>query len=125
MKRLLTAAVGIPILFVVIKKGPVWVLFALVAACAVLATREACLLLERPARRPLTWLAMAASVAVGAPFASAAFSVPPSILFTLPIVLSLGAILLAACLARETTQEVVEASLATLFPVLFVGLPLG
>lgn len=126
MSRLLTAAVGIPILFLVIKKGPLWACFALVAVCGALATREACVLLETPIRRPLKALAMAGSVAVSAPFLlRSSTEVAPGILFTLPLVATLGAVLLGAVSLRASPAEMVETSLATLFPVLFVGLPLG
>src|SRR5262245_31999320 len=62
IKRLLTAAVAIPILYVSIKSGPVWVTFALVGVCAALAAREACALLTTPQRRPLSAVAMAGSM---------------------------------------------------------------
>ena len=118
-KRLLTAAIGIPILWLAIKKGPVWVCFGLVEACAALAAREACVLLRTGTRRPLAPLAMLGSVAVAIPFLF------PRVPFALPIVAVLGAVLLASILFRDTIEEQVEASIGTLFAVLFAGLPLG
>lgn len=126
MKRLMTAAVGIPILFLAIKMGPLWLCFALVAVAGAFATREACILLERPNRRPLKALAMAGSVFVASPFLIArVWVLPASVLFTVPAVVVLGAVLLSAAVLRTTTAEMVESTIATLFPVLFVGLPLG
>lgn len=118
-KRLLTAAVGIPILYFSIKSGPVWLTFAIVGVCAALAAWEACGLLTTPQRRPLTLFAMAGSVLVSVPF------LVPAVPFALPLVLVLAVTLLGAAALRRELSEQVEASLATLFVVLFVGLPLG
>src|SRR5439155_14456813 len=114
MKRLLTAAVGIPILFVAIKKGPIWVCFALVALAAALATREACALLARPGRRPLTAMAMAGSVIVSVPFLIGQRApIPPAILFTVPLLGVLGGGLLDAFVSRRYPQGLVGTSLET------------
>jgi len=51
--------------------------------------------------------------------------IPPAILFTVPLIGVLGGVLLGAVVSRRTPQEMVETSVATLFPVLFVGVPLG
>ena len=118
-KRLLTAAVGIPVLYVSIKAGPAWLVFAIVAVCAALAAWEACALLARPDRRPLTLLAMTGSILVSVPFLA------PGVPFALPFVVVLAFTLLGASALRRNLNEQVEASLATMFVVVFVGLPLG
>lgn len=127
-KRLLTAAVGIPVLYLVVKKGPVWFCFALVAVCSALAAREACLLLQTGTRRPLKPLAMLGSVAVAVPF------IYPSLPFVDPgasfahafaLMVVLAAVLLGSALTRSQLVEKVEATIGTLFAVVFVGIPLG
>ena len=134
MKRLLTAAVGIPVLLAVIKIGPAWLWFVVVALCAALATREACALLRRPGRRPLTALAMTASVLLASPLLLArTLAVEPergagagaAILFGLPLMLALVATVLASALTRDSMEEMVDTAMTTLFPVMFVGLPSG
>jgi phosphatidate cytidylyltransferase len=119
VKRLLTAAVGIPILYFSIKSGPVWLTFALVGGCAALAAWEACGLLTTPQRRPLTPIAMAGSVLLPAPF------LVPGLPLALPLLLVLAATLVASTALRHELVEQVEASLATIFVVVFVGFPLG
>jgi len=119
VKRLLTAAVGIPILFFSIKAGPVWLTFVLVGACAALAAWEACGLLTTPQRRPLVPIAAAGSALLPAPFLA------PWIPLALPLVIVLAVTLLGSAMRRRELAEQVEASLATLFVVLFVGFPLG
>ena len=119
LKRLLTAAVGIPILYFSIKECPVWVTFGLVGACAALASWEACGLLRTPLRRPLSPIAMAGSVLLPVPF------LVPRIPLALPLVAVLAVTLIGASLFRRELSEQVEASLATVFVVLFVGFPLG
>jgi phosphatidate cytidylyltransferase len=119
VKRLLTAAVGIPILYFSIKAGPVWLTFVLVGACAALAAWEACGLLTTAQRRPLTLLAMMGSVVLPLPL------LVPQIPFALPLVVVLAVTLLGAAAVRRELPEQVEASLATVFVVVFVGLPLG
>jgi len=118
-KRLLTAAVGIPILYFSIKAGPVWLTFVLVGACAALASWEACGLLTTPQRRPMTAIAMAGSVLLPAPF------LVPSIPLALPLVVVLALTLAGSAVYRRELPEQVEASLATVFVVIFVGFPLG
>ena len=133
VQRISTAAVGIPILYLLIKKGPPWGFFALASVCAGLAAKEACALLRGPGRSPLDGLAIAGAVATGLPFllaGSPAWTgfLPPSasaLLLPLILILVLAAILLAAVRARDTLREVVEASMGTVFAILFVGLPLG
>jgi len=118
-KRLLTAAVGIPILYFSIKAGPVWLTFVLVGACAALASWEACGLLTTPQRRPMSAIAMAGSVLLPAPF------LVPSIPLALPLVVVLALTLAGSAAFRRELPEQVEASLATVFVVIFVGFPLG
>jgi phosphatidate cytidylyltransferase len=129
VKRLLTAAVGIPVLFLVIKQGPVWICFALVSTCAALAAREACLLLATTGRRPSTGLAMAGSVLVAAPFLGerGTLVLPFSNLEITPALILIGlvgAALFVSAIGRDLPRAV-EGAIATLFVIVFVGLPLG
>lgn len=133
IRRLLTAAVGIPVVFLAIKACPAYVTFGLVSVCAALATREACTLIAREGRRPLTGLAMLGAVVVGAPFLllptpsadGAAFNAPAVAVF--PIVLAgvLAAVLLAAALVRRDPRDATDAAIGTMFAILFAGFPLG
>lgn len=130
VKRLLTAAVGIPVLYVAIKKGPLWICFVLVSVCAVLAAREACALLTTTARRPLVGLAMAGCVMIALPFLGSKGALPLpltglEITPALILVCLTGTVLLGAVLSREDLSLALEAALATLFVIVFVGLPLG
>lgn len=130
VKRLLTAAVGIPVLFLTIKQGPVWICFVLVSACAALAAREACRLLTTPARRPVTWLAMAGSVIVAFPFLGpgGAVALPFSGLELTPalmLICLMGTALLVSALGGQDLPRAVDAAIATTFVIVFVGLPLG
>ena len=120
-QRLLTAAVGIPILYAVIKMGPVWLCFALVSVCAALAAREACILLETPERKPLRIPAMLGAILLGVPFL-----LPGGLLtHAAAMVLLLCLLFVAALTIRATLAQVVEAAMGSLFAACFVGLPLG
>jgi CDP-diglyceride synthetase len=116
-KRLLTAAVGIPILYFSIKSGPVWLTFVLVGACAALASWELCGLLTTPQRRPMTAIAMAGSVLLPAPF------LVPAIPLALPLVLILALTFAGSAALRREPERSRRPSRPCCR--IFVGFPLG
>jgi phosphatidate cytidylyltransferase len=117
--RIATAAVGLPILFVVIKYLHPAVFFLLVSVAAVLATQELHDLAEKRGIRGERRLGAALSLAVIYTFADERLS--------LPAVLATAAIVVPSrrLLSSEGPEGALESVAVTLAGILFVGVPLG
>jgi phosphatidate cytidylyltransferase len=121
MKRVLTAAVLMVVLWVVIKETSPLAFFALMALGVGLAAWECYRLLEHRGDRPFKLLGVAASVALAWTFLEA----EPAFPATVPLVAVTAAALVAAMGRRDGPESMLRAASSTLFPVLFVGLTLG
>jgi len=121
MRRILTAAILVPVLWCVIKLAPPWAFFLLVAVSTALCAWECYGLLDGRGARPFRVLGTAACLAVtwsffsgGVPFDAAAPIVAITILA--PV---------CAMARRGDVSEMLDASWSTVFPVVFVGLTLA
>ncbi len=121
MKRVLTAAVLMAVLWVVIKKTTPAAFFALMAIGIALAAWECYRLLESRGDRPFRLLGVAASVVLAWSFLGARPLVPAAI----PLLAATALAVIAAMARRDTPDAMLRAASSTLFPVLFVGLTLG
>lgn len=121
MRRILTAAVLVPVAWLVIQRGPAWVFLGLAIAWIAGACWECYGLLEAKGAHPFKLLGVAASVAVAWSFAGRT----PSYGLEAPLLAATAASAVAAMRGRVAAAEMLEAVAHTLFPVLFVGLPLG
>jgi len=121
MRRILTAAVIVPILWAIVKLAPAWAFaaaFALGIACGV---HEAFRMLERSGRRPFTLLGGLATLALAWSFSG----VPPGLSPLAPLLALVVVAWLAALARREDPTAMLDAVSATLFPVVAIGLPLS
>lgn len=119
MKRLATAAVGLPFLFVVIKYlNPAW-FFVIVAGAAVIATLELHKLAGSRGIRPDTILGTAMTIGVIYAFLDDRVS--------LPAVLASSVILVPSrrLLSRSAVDGAIESVSVTLAGILILGIPLG
>jgi phosphatidate cytidylyltransferase len=119
MTRLLTAAFLIPSAWYLCKRAPFALFLAAAVLLACLAAWECAAMFRQRGSRPFPWLAVAASFGIVAGFALQ----PP--LFAAVGVMT-GVVLAAPALAmlrRETPESMLDATMTTLFPVFFVGLP--
>ncbi|MBZ5640538.1 MAG: phosphatidate cytidylyltransferase [Acidobacteriia bacterium] len=121
MKRVLTAAVLMAVLWVVIKKTSPAAFFALMAVGIGFAAWECYRLLETRGDRPFKLLGIAASLALAWSF----LETRPVFSPTVPLVAATAAALVAALARRDTPETMLSTASSTLFPVLFVGLTLG
>lgn len=117
MRRILTAAILVPVLWCVIKLTPPWGFFLLVAAATGLASWELYGLLE--ARfRPFKVLGILACLAL--PWSFFRGTDAGAVLVAITIVVTV-----AAMWARTEPSSMLDTSLGTIFPVLLVGLTLA
>jgi phosphatidate cytidylyltransferase len=121
MRRILTAAILVPVLWCVIKLAPPWAFFLLVAVSTALCAWECYALLERRGARPFRALGTAACIAVTWSFFGAWRSFDGSV----PIVGVTILATVAAMALRDEVTEMLDASWSTVFPVVFVGLTLA
>lgn len=119
MKRLATAAIGLPIFFVVVRYLHPWVFFAVVAAAAVLATYEFQSLAGKCGIRGCRVLGSVLSLAIIATFVDGRLS--------LPAVLAAAVIVVPGfcLLVSRQVEGALETVSITLAGILFVGIPLG
>lgn len=121
MQRLITAAVLIPLLWVMIKLAPTWVFLCVALVVISAACVECYRMFELGGAKPFTLLGLIA----GGLLIWSFLDRPPIIEPALPLVgLTIGATVLAMW-RRPTPQLMLTAVMQTLFPVLFVGLALG
>jgi phosphatidate cytidylyltransferase len=121
MRRILTAAVLVPVLWGVIKLTPPWALLLLIAVGTAIAAWECYGLLELRGARPFKVLGILGCLAITWSFFEAGESFHP----TLPLLAVTVGALVASMAWRIDPGAMLDASMSTLFPVLFVGLPLA
>jgi phosphatidate cytidylyltransferase len=119
--RLLTAAVLLPLVWLVIQRGPAWVFLAVAIGWIGGASWECYRLLEARGGRPFKTLGLLASVAVAWAFAGR----PPAYGPEAALAVATTGAALAAMRNRDGAGQMVASVADTLFPVLFVGLGLG
>ena len=120
MKRILSAAVLAPILWAVVKLASPWAFAILLGLIVALAAWEGAGMLADAGARPFRLLAVLGALGPAASFFLATSTGPE-----LPLVAATVVTVLAALALRDTPRDMLDAILATLFPVLFVGLTLG
>jgi phosphatidate cytidylyltransferase len=121
MKRVLTAAVLMAVLWVVIKKTTPAAFFALMAVGIGFAAWECYRLLESRGDRPFRVLGIVASLALAWSFLEAR----PVFSTAVPLLAVTALAIVAGMARRETPDAMLRAASSTLFPVLFVGMTLG
>jgi len=121
MLRLATAAVLAPLLWFLIRETPPLGFYTIAFPILGLACWECYGMLEAKGQRPFKWLGIGAGLAIGWSFTGLAPLVDPLI----PIVLlSIVAVVLAMW-RRSDPAAMLETSVSTVFPVIFVGLALA
>jgi len=121
MLRVATAAVLIPVLWVAIKLAPPPVFTAIALLFIGGACWECYRMLERRGARPFKGLGLVAGLAVVWSFTG----LDPVFGATLPLVLLVGLVVVLSMWMRANPVEMLEAALATFFPVMFLCVPLG
>ncbi len=121
MKRVVTAAVLMAVLWVVIKKTSPTAFFALMAVGIGFAAWECYRLLESRGDRPFRVLGIAASIAIAWSFLETRPFYPAAV----PLLAATAVAIVAAMARRDTPDAMLRSASSTLFPVLFVGLTLG
>ena len=123
MKRVATAAVLAPLLWALLYFGPMWAFCALVVLVMTGAMLESYGIFAARGAKPLRWLGVLIALGVAASFTD---YWGPEAGSMLPAVFVFGALLVitAAMWLRREPEAMLDAVLATLFPVLFVGLTL-
>ncbi len=121
MSRVLTAAVLLPVLWLTLKRGPAWAFYALAILVMMRAVWECYRLLEACGSRPFKLLGLTLSVAVTLSFAAE----DPGLLPCLPLMLGTILAITGAMGTRGDPAAMLDTSMSTLFPVLFVGLAFG
>jgi phosphatidate cytidylyltransferase len=121
MRRILTAAVLLPLFWLLVKRAPPWAFYAVAAIALARAVWECLALLEHTPARPYKGLALAGSLAVLAAF----LDVGPSFPAVLPVFLVVVVALCASMWFREEPARMLGAALGTVFPVVFVGVALS
>ena len=119
MTRLLTAALLIPAAWYLCKRAPFSLFLAAALLLAGLAAWECVAILKHRGSRPLSWLPVAACLGIVGSFALH----PP---FVAALAVFTAAALASPALAmafRESPEAMLDATMTTFFPVLFVGLP--
>jgi phosphatidate cytidylyltransferase len=121
MRRLLTAAVLIPLFWVLVKWAPPWAFYAVSAVAIARAAWECYGLLEGAGSRPHKLVGLAACLAVLASFIRIGPAFP-----AIAVVLVVAVVALTASLwRRDDPSAVLRDSMATLFPVVFIGVALS
>jgi phosphatidate cytidylyltransferase len=121
MLRLATAFVLAPLLWLLIREGPRTLFFALTIPVIALACWECYRMLEIKGARPFKWIGVLAGVAVAWSFVDL---VPH---FALPVpLISLSVLTVSMAMwRRNDPAEMLDTSVFTVFPVVFVGLALA
>ncbi len=121
MLRLATAAVLLPLLWVVIKIAPPWVFLVFTLSMISVACWESYLMLEARGQRPFKWL----GVLGGCLLIFSFVGLRPAFEAGLPLVAVTFLSLMLGLRLRPDPAAILDATMSTLFPVLLVGLPLG
>jgi phosphatidate cytidylyltransferase len=128
MLRLATAAVLMPLLWVVIKKAPPWAFLGLAILTISIVIWEVYRLLEARGARPLKWIGLFTCWGVISSFLGLELPVPGvdlSFSATTPLVFGSLLTIAAAMWLRPTPERMLQDTLATLLPMLMIGLCLG
>ncbi len=121
MTRLLTAAFLIPTAWYLCKRAPFPLFLSAVVLLAATGAWECSAILRRRGAQPFSWLAAAGCVGIVWAFASRPPLVDPLAVLTATAIAAPA----LAMLRRGTPEAMLDASMSTLFPVWFVGLPLA
>jgi phosphatidate cytidylyltransferase len=121
MRRILTAAVLLPLFWLLVKQAPPWVFYAVAASALARAVWECLVLLERTPARPFKLLGVAGSLAVLVSF----LKLGPSFPAILPVFVVLVVAMCSSLWIREEPAAMLGAALGTLFAVVFVGVALS
>jgi phosphatidate cytidylyltransferase len=121
MKRLLTAAVLIPIVWIVIKLSPLWVFTLAVSVVLAGAVLEIYALLAHRGQMPFRVLGIVATVAIVWAFSGLVPRLDP----LLPLAALAVLTPVVAFWLRADAEAMLRTSTSTLFPVMTVGLTLG
>lgn len=119
MKRILTAAILLPILFVIIKFGEPFYYFLIGGIAVSIASIELYRILESIGYRCHKWIGIILSLAVAYSFLEPRFQVG------YPIVVSIILVMFVSLLKVEDFQEAVSSVIATFFPIFFIGYTFG
>ncbi len=119
MTRLLTAAFLIPAAWYLCKRAPLALFVAAALIFAGIAAWECVTILKHRGSRPFTGISVAACVGL-----VGAFAFQPSLATAVFVLTAAALISPALAMARRQTPEaMLDATMTTLFPVMFVGLP--
>ena len=121
MRRILTAAVLIALFWMLVKWAPPWAFYAVSALAIARAAWECYGLVERAGARPYKLLGVAGCVAVMVSF----IRIGPGFPAVLVVLAVTVAALTASLRFREDPTDMLRSSMATLFPVVFVGVTLS
>ncbi|PYT07413.1 MAG: hypothetical protein DMF49_08205 [Acidobacteria bacterium] len=119
MRRILTAVVGLPILWAIIKLSSPLVWCLLITVVTALASWELLSLLRAAGHRGCRWVGILGSVAVLVPFAV------PKVDAALPMVATGATAIIVGAIRARDFADAVDGALCTVFSVAFVGLNLG
>jgi len=122
MKRVVTAAILVPLVWALLMYAPAWVFSLTVAAVLAVAMIEAYGILAAAGATPLRVLGLVCAVSLAATFDSYS---PLQISAAMPLVLGIMAITIAAMWSRGNPTEMLDTIQATLLPVLLIGLTLA
>jgi phosphatidate cytidylyltransferase len=119
MTRLFTAALLIPAAWYLCKRAP-FTLFLLAALLLVgIAAWECVAILKHRGSRPFAWLAVASCLGI-----VGAFALQPPLVAAVAVLTAAAISSPALAMARRASPEaMLDATMTTFFPVLFVGLP--
>lgn len=122
MKRLLTALALAPLVWALLRYAPMWAFVVVVVLVLSAGVLESYGVLAARGTQPLRAVGLLTSWGVAASFIDLGrFDIP----LALPLALGTMVSLLGAMWTRQDPPEMFDAVLATLFPVLFVGLTLA
>ena len=121
MRRILTAAILLPLFWLLVKRAPPWAFYAVAAVAVARAVWECLVLLDHTPARPFKLLGLAGSLAVLVSF----LELGPSFPAILPVFLVVVVALCASLWIRQEPAAMLGSALGTLFPVVFVGVALS
>ena len=121
MTRLLTAAILVPVAWYVCKRASYPAFLAMALLVIALASWEAYLLLEARGSRPFRALGVALCLAAAWGFTT----LPPALTPSVALAAAAVVVPLVAMWRRDDAEAMVDATLTTVAPVLFMGFTLG
>jgi phosphatidate cytidylyltransferase len=121
LRRVLTAAALLPVLWATIVLAPPWVFVVLTLLTIATASWECYRMLESRGPRPFRALGIVASLALIGPYLAEGWRYDAS----LPLIAATLLTVALAIVRRSTPDTTLETCLNTLFPILFIGLTLS